>query len=107
LRAWLRHATSRWMNSILITIAIIVAIALIHISYIDFRFRYRNGMHWFWMLNPAPPMMWFARATIIAAILASLATPFIGLTKGFAIVLGAIVLLHFVSLILLEVLEPR
>jgi uncharacterized protein YhhL (DUF1145 family) len=52
-------------------------------------------------------MMWFARTTIIAAILASLATPFIGLTKGFAIVLGAIVLLHFVSLILLEVLEPR
>lgn len=95
------------MNSIMITIAIVAAIALIHVSYIDFRFRYRNGMHWFWMMNPAPPLMWFARALIVLALLLALATPFVGLTKTFALVLGGFVAAHFVSLILLEVLEPR
>jgi hypothetical protein len=95
------------MNSILITIAIIVAIALIHLSYIDFRFRYRDGLRWFWLLNPAPPLMWAARATVVVAILLALATPFIGLTTSFALVLGAAVAVHIVSLILLEVLEPR
>jgi hypothetical protein len=95
------------MHSIMITFAIVVAMALIHFSYVDFRFRYRDGMYWFWMLNPAPPLMWFARATIVAAVLLALATPFVGLSKPFAFVLGGVMGLHILSLILLEVLEPR
>ena len=95
------------MHSILITLAIIVAVGLIHFSYVDFRFRYRDGIVWFWLLSPAPPLMWSARGTIVGALLLSLAIPFVGLDKSFAIILGGLVGVHIVSLILLEVLEPR
>jgi hypothetical protein len=95
------------MNSILITIAIVVALALIHFSYVDFRFRYREGMAWFWLLNPAPPLLWLGRGTIVIALLVALAGPFLGIDRTFAYVLAGIVALHIVSLILLEVLEPR
>ena len=95
------------MHSILITFAIVVAMALIHFSYVDFRFRYRDGFYWFWMLNPAPPLMWAARALIVLAVLLALATPVVGLTKTYAIILGGVMGLHLLSLILLEVLEPR
>lgn len=95
------------MHSILNTLAIVIAMALIHFSYVDFRFRYRDGFYWFWMLNPAPPLMWIARTTIVVAVLLAFAIPFVGLTKTFAIVLGVAMGLHILSLILLEVLEPR
>lgn len=95
------------MHSILITLAIVAAIALIHFSYVDFRFRYRDGMLWFWMLNPAPPLMWLARGSVVAALIASLFIPFVGATETMGWVIGGLLGLHIVSLILLEVLEPR
>jgi hypothetical protein len=95
------------MHSVLITLAIVVALALIHFSYVDFRFRYRDGMLWFWLLNPAPPMMWVARATIVLALLVGLSAPFVGVNKTFALVLGGLMAAHIVSLILLEVLQPH
>jgi len=95
------------MHSIVITVAIVIAMALIHFSYVDFRFRYRDGMLWFWLLKPAPPLMWIARATIVIALLLALATPFVGIDKPYALVLGGFMAVHIVSLILLEVLEPR
>ena len=95
------------MHSVLITLAIVVAVALIHFSYVDFRFRYRDGMKWFWLLSPAPPMMWIARGTIVAALLVALSTPVVGADKTFALVLGGLMAAHILSLILLEVLEPR
>jgi hypothetical protein len=95
------------MHPVLITLAIIVALALIHFSYVDFRFRYRDGMLWLWRLKPAPPIMWVARATIVVALLVALSGPFVGVTKTFALVLGGLMAAHILSLILLEVLEPR
>ena len=95
------------MQTILITVALVVAVALIHFSYVDFRFRYRDGILWFWLLNPAPPLMWVARATVIVALIVALSAPFVGTSATFAYVLGAIMALHIVSLILLEVLEPH
>ena len=95
------------MQSILSTLAIVAAIGLIHFSYVDFRFRYRDGMLWFWLLSPAPPIMWFARGTIVAALILALATPFVGLDKTYAMILSGLVGVHIISLILLEVLEPR
>ena len=95
------------MHTALITIALVVAVALIHFSYVDFRFRYRDGILWFWLLRPAPPLMWLARGTVVAAVLVALSAPFVGTSATFAYVLGGIMGLHSVSLILLEVLEPR
>jgi hypothetical protein len=95
------------MHAALITLAIVVAVALIHFSYVDFRFRYRDGILWFWLLNPAPPLMWVARASIVGALLVGLSTPFVGTGKTFALVLIGLMVVHIVSLILLEVLEPH
>ena len=95
------------MHNALITFAIVVAVVLVHFSYVDFRFRYRDGIMWFWLLNPAPPLMWAGRLTIIAALIVALAGPFIGINQIFALALCGIMVLHIVILILLEVLEPR
>ena len=95
------------MHSSSISIAIIIALALIHFSYVDFRFRYRDGIRWFWLLNPAPPLMWAARGTIVIALLVALSIPFVGISVDYGYVLGALVLLHIICLILLEALEPR
>ena len=95
------------MHSTSITIAILIALALIHFSYVDFRFRYRDGVKWFWLLNPAPPLMWAGRAAIVAAVLVALSIPFVGVNETYGYVLGGLVVLHIFCLILLEVLEPR
>lgn len=95
------------MHSVLISGAIAAAIVLIHFSYVDFRFRYRQGAAWFWLLNPAPPLMWAGRITVVAALLVALTGPFIGIGAIFGWLLGGLMVLHIVSLVLLEVLEPR
>ena len=95
------------MHTILITVGLVVAVVLIHFSYVDFRFRYRDGLMWFWLLNPAPPIMWVARATVVGAVLAALSPALIGTGATFAYLLGGTMGLHILSLILLEVLEPR
>ena len=91
----------------MITVVILITLGLIHFSYVDFRFRYRDGFLWFWRLSPAPPLMWFGRATIIVAFLFSFAFHFMADRQLFGIVLGVLVAVHIISLILLELLEPR
>jgi L-asparagine transporter-like permease len=95
------------MHSTLITLAIVAVIALIHFSYVDFRFRHRDGILWYWLLNPAPPLMWLSRAAIIAAVILALCVKFIGTTLIFAAILVGLVALHIVSLIILEAREHR
>ena len=95
------------MRSLVITLAIVAMVVLVHWSYVDFRFRYREGMAWFWLLNPAPPMMWIGRATAVAALLAALATAVLGANAITGWLIGGLMAAHLISLILLEVLEPR
>jgi hypothetical protein len=95
------------MHSALIALAIFAAIGLIHFSYVDFRFRHRDGFWWYWMLNPAPPLMWVSRAAIVAALIVALAITFVGAGETVAFVLVGLVLVHIISLVLLEILEPR
>jgi len=91
-----------------LTIAtVFIAVALIHFSYVDFRFRYRDGIGWFWRLSPAPLLMWLGRLTVIAALIVALAGTFIGTNKTYLVVIGALMVAHLICLILLEVLEPR
>jgi hypothetical protein len=95
------------MHSLLIALAVFAAIMLVHFSYVDFRFRHRDGFWWYWMLNPAPPLMWASRAAIVAALILALAITFMGATQVVAFVLVGLVLVHIVCLILLVVLEPH
>ena len=95
------------MHSTLIALTIFVALALIHFSYVDFRFRHRDGFWWYWLLNPAPPLMWVSRAAIVIALIAALSVKFVGTSQTMTFVLIGLVLVHIVCLVLLEVLEPR
>jgi hypothetical protein len=95
------------MHSILITLAIIAAVGLIHFSYVDFRFRHRDGFWWYWLLNPAPPLMWVSRAAIVLAVIVAASVAFVGTSETLAFVLVGLLGVHILSLILLEVLEPR
>lgn len=95
------------MHSSVIALAIFAALALIHFSYVDFRFRHRDGFWWHWLLNPAPPLMWVSRLAIVAALIAALSVAFVGTSEIMTFVLIGLVLVHIVSLVLLEVLEPR
>jgi L-asparagine transporter-like permease len=95
------------MHSNLITLAIVAVIAIIHFSYVDFRFRHRDGILWYWLLNPAPPLMWVSRAAIIAALIVALCAKLIGTTVVFAAILVGLVAIHIVSLIIVEAREHR
>lgn len=95
------------MHVLVIALAVFVAVALIHFSYVDFRFRHRDGLWWYWLLNPAPPLMWASRVAIVAALIVALSMTFLGATETIAFVLVGLVVLHIVTLVLLEVLEPR
>lgn len=95
------------MQTILITLAILTAVILIHVAYVDFRFRYRQGLLWFWLLHPAPPLMWVARGFMGAAVVVALSVPVFGASKTVAYVLAGLMALHLITLVLLEVLEPR
>lgn len=95
------------MQSLVITLAIVVAVVLIHFSYIDFRFRYRGGIGWFWFLRPAPILIWLSRGAITTALLLALSAPLTGLGKSFGFLLATFLALHIVSLVLVELREPR
>ena len=95
------------MHSTLIALAIFAAVGLIHFSYVDFRFRHRDGFWWYWLLNPAPPLMWVSRAAIVIALIAALSVKFVGTSETMTFVLIGLVLVHIICLVLLEVLEPR
>jgi hypothetical protein len=95
------------MHSALITLAVFAAVALIHFSYVDFRFRHRDGIWWYWLLKPAPPLMWVSRAAIVAALIAALAIKVVGATEVMAIIIVGLIVVHIVTLILVEIREPR
>jgi hypothetical protein len=95
------------MHSALITLAVFAAVALIHFSYVDFRFRHRDGIWWYWLLKPAPPLMWVSRAAIVAALIAALAIKVVGATEVMAIIIVGLIVVHIVALILVEIREPR
>jgi hypothetical protein len=95
------------MKTFLITFGLIIALGLIHFAYVDFRFRYRDGVVWFWRLSPAPVLMWVGRALFVAAAIFAGCMVFMGASTTFFWILGGLVAAHIVSMILLEALEPR
>ena len=95
------------MHLALIALAAVAAAVLIHVAYVDFRFRYREGVAWFWLLKPAPPLMWVGRALMVATVVLAAAIFFIGTDTPVLVALGVLMGLHIISVVLLEVLEPR
>lgn len=95
------------MQNPTVTFVIVLAVVLLHYSYVDFRFRHRDGVLWFWLASPAPIVNWVSRAAIIAAFIAAAATLFIGATKLMAYVIIGFMLVHVATLIAIEVKEGR
>ena len=95
------------MRSPIVALAILFAVGLLHYSYVDFRFRHRDGVLWFWLANPAPLINWISRLSIAAAALTAIATLFIGATKIMAYIIVGFMLVHVATLIAIEVKEGR
>jgi hypothetical protein len=93
------------MNSKAVTLAVVLAVCLIHFSYVDFRFRHRGSVMWFWLVAPAPKLMWVSRAAVAAALIVAIATAFVGVSLVAAILMVALLLVHIVTLIIVEVRE--
>ena len=93
------------MQSLTITFVAIIAIGLIHYSYVDFRFRSRDGVLWFWLMNPAPPLAWASRAAVAAAVLAALSILIVGPVLPVAIAIVLLLIVHIACLVVLEMRE--
>lgn len=95
------------MHSLGITLGIVIAVCLIHYSYVDFRFRHVDGVLWFWLANPVGPLLWASRAAIAAALVLALASYFIGATKIVFVGLILLFLIHIGTLVAIEVRHGR
>ena len=93
------------MHSKVASLAIVVAICLIHFSYVDFRYRHRGSVLWFWLAGPAPMLLWISRAAIALCLLVAISGLFLGVTLVSAVIMAVLVLVHIVTLILVEVRE--
>jgi hypothetical protein len=82
-------------------------VGLIHFSYVDFRFRHRGSVMWFWLAGPAPVLLWVSRGAVAAALLVAIATAFAGVSLAAAIVMVGLILVHIVTLIIVEVREEH
>jgi hypothetical protein len=94
-------------SPLLVAIGIFISIGLVHFAYIDFRFRHRDGIAWFWLGGPAPPLLWASRAAVALALLAALSIKFLGPSRTLAFVIVGLMLFHIVTLIILEIRESR
>ena len=94
-------------DPILIAGTIFLSVALVHFAYVDFRFRHRDSIAWFWLGGPAPTLLWVSRAAVAAALLLALATLVLGATKLVAYILVGLMLVHIGTLIILEIRETR
>ena len=90
------------MHPTTVTLAILMVLALVHFSYVDFRFRHRGSVLWFWLARPAPLLLWLSRAAIAAAFATALLYKLIGPGEALTIILVTLVLAHVVTLILVE-----
>jgi hypothetical protein len=93
------------MNSKAATLAIVIAVCLIHFSYVDFRFRHRGSVMWFWLVAPAPRLLWVSRAAVAAALVVAISTAFVGVGRVAAILMVGLLVVHIVTLIIVEVRE--
>jgi hypothetical protein len=93
------------MRALVITIVVLISVGLVHYSYVDFRFRARDGVLWFWLMNPAPTLVWISRGAIAAAAVAALSIMAFGAILPIAIAIVALLIVHIASLVLLEIRE--
>lgn len=93
------------MSLLLIPIVVLISVGLVHYSYVDFRFRSRDGVLWFWLMNPAPPLVWVSRGAIAAAALAALSIIAFGPVLPVAIVIVVLLIVHIAALVMLEMRE--
>ena len=93
------------MHSKAVSLAILIAVCLLHFSYVDFRFRHRGSVMWFWLMAPATTLLWVSRAAVAAALIVAIATAFVGVSLAAAILMVSLILVHIVTLIVVEVRE--
>jgi hypothetical protein len=95
------------MHHLTVTFAVLVALFLVHFSYVDFRFRHRGSVLWFWLARPAPPLLWVSRAAVLLALVSAVATSVIGDTMVMGVVIAGLMVIHIATLIVVEIREEN
>jgi hypothetical protein len=95
------------MTRLVLTLAIVLAVCLIHFAYVDFRFRHRGSVMWFWLAGPAPGLLWVSRAAIAACFVIAVASAFTGVGAAIATILVILMLVHIVTLFVVEKREEK
>lgn len=86
----------------IIAFVTILVICLVHYSYADLRFRHRGGALALWLEPAAPPLVWIARLAMVIGLAGAISIAYFGPEKPVWIVIGVSMLIHFISLIVLE-----
>jgi amino acid transporter len=107
LRARTSRASLAAMHHLTVTFAVLLALCLVHVSYVDFRFRHRGSVMWFWLARPAPPLLIISRAALVLCLLSAIAISFVGATKLMAIIITSLMLIHIGTLIAVEIREDH
>ena len=93
------------MHSKVASLAIVIAVCLIHFSYVDFRYRHRGSVMWFWLAGPAPTTLWISRGAILACFVVALATLYFGVNVAEVVAMIVLLVVHIATLIVVEVRE--
>ncbi|MEO7277158.1 MAG: hypothetical protein ABIW33_03940 [Sphingomicrobium sp.] len=90
------------MDNILLALTAAVIVVLVHFAVVDFRFRVAGGMAGIWGQNPAPPVLWLVRLTLVPPLLAALCIGAFGPSSALWIALAVFVAVHLGSLLFLK-----
>src|SRR6476646_1638795 len=92
------------MDRLLICASVVLALGLLHYSYLDWRARMHGGVMWFWTAWDKPLLLRVSNVAALAAFVAALTSFAIGASQTLIIIVAALFIIHVVTFEMLCVL---
>jgi len=86
------------MNKHLICASVVIVLALLHYSYLDWRARTRGGVLWFWTAWEKPLLLKISNLAVLAAFAVAFALFVIGVNELIVLAVAALFILHVVTM---------
>jgi hypothetical protein len=86
------------MNKLVICASVVIVLALLHYSYLDWRARTRGGVLWFWTAWEKPTLLRISNLAVLAAFATALASFVIGVNELIVLAVAALFILHVVTM---------
>jgi hypothetical protein len=86
------------MNKLVICASVVIVLALLHYSYLDWRARARGGVLWFWTAWEKPMLLRISNLAVLAALATALASFVIGVNELIVLAIAALFILHVVTM---------